>query len=258
MNRWAKGCLIGCGVTALLLVVAVVGVLSWARTTFSSPKPPDPKVGRFVALRPTFQMADGKTYSAGTAFAARMSPGSTPLLLTALHLLGTSGGLDRELAPAELDRQVRIIYLLPMGGRQPVGAARGALRKTGPTLPQDDLDIENDLAAFKLHPRSRVNALPLALRNPRLGEWVWVVGDRYDSQPPAQRLFPARVMSPAPNQMLVRFRDDFEVRGFSGAPLINQRGEVVGVLIGSGAGVRIGLANPVSNIRRLLSAEGVR
>jgi hypothetical protein len=72
--------------------------------------------------------------------------------------------------------------------------------------------------------------LELAVENPKPGEWVWIVGDEYASQPQVQRLRPLQVVKAESDGHLVFLpHKKFQTRGFSGAPIINSRKEVVAV-----------------------------
>jgi len=246
-----------CGAALLVLVALTLWGYREARQFVARPKPPDPRLGRFVALRPAFIQPDGETFSAGTAVAVRTAPERAPVLLTALHLLGPAGGLERDTAPADIGKVVRGVLLLPFGAERPTAIARKALRTGGRTLPADDLDEPHDLAVFALGKDSRVNALPLAAANPGFGEWVWLVGDVWDHEPQTQRLFPARVLGKTPTGGLrLIFRPALELRAFSGAPVVNERAELVGLLIG-GSG-NMAAVNPVEAIRARLAESGIQ
>lgn len=255
MARWLKACGCGCLGVVALLVIGVVMLGRTLRVTPNGPQPPAPTLGPAVALRPQFVLRKGGEYDAGTASAVRLHPGAAPILLTALHLFGPNGGLDREHAPAELDGLIREIRLRRFGGTTVVGRARGALRKTGDRLAEDNADVTRDVAAFKLLPRASVNALDLATKDPALGEWVWLVGDPFSHQPETQRLFPGHVALATPTGTGIRFVDKFELQGFSGAPLINARKQVVGILIAGRTG--FGQMHPAESIRRRLAESGV-
>lgn len=257
MGRWVKGCALGCGVILVLGVLLVVGAARWWGGTFGGPPPPAPQVGGSVALRPTFVLRSGGDYSAGTAVAVRLKPGGEPILLTALHLLGPAGGLERDLAPGEIDGMVREVRLSRIAGGQPVARARGSLIRSGGALRAEDPGVARDVAAFKLLPGSKVNALPLAERNPGFGEAVWLVGDVVTHEPQVQRLFPARVMVASPEGTAIRFQEEFPLQAFSGAPVINARREVVGLLIAGGGG-GMGIINPAGTIRERLREAGIR
>ncbi len=254
MARWIKGCALGCVTLVLLIVFAGVAAVKWA----GAPPPTAPKIGSVVALRPLFLRKQGEPFSAGTAVAVRVQPQSAPILLTALHLFGPSGGLEKDLAPAELDQQIREVWLAPISGkRRVVARARGALRKSGPALSENLPGVSEDVAAFKLQPKSAVNALPLAAANPKFGDWVWLVGDVFDHEPQTQRLFAGRVWRSHDEGTMIRLQERFPLRAFSGAPVINERKEVVGLLISGGEGGGIGIINPAGNIRRKLAVGGV-
>jgi hypothetical protein len=256
MNRFLKGCLIGCGAVILLIVLGAVVFFGWLRSTFGKPQPAAPRIGKSVALRPKITLRSGQAYEAGTAVAVRLQPGGKPILITALHLFGPAGGtLEKDTPPAELEKVVRGLVLTPMGGSKPAAAARGALRKSGPGVTEENRDVSSDLAAFTLLPNSRVNALNLAREKPQLGEWVWLVGDEFQHQPQAQRLFPAQVGPGNDRSGTVRFPKPVELQGFSGAPLVNSKQEVIGILISGGG--PIGIYNPAESIRQRLRESGV-
>jgi hypothetical protein len=134
--------------------------------------------------------------------------------------------------------------------------ASHSLRKTGAFPEEGNSDVSGDVAAFRLSPKSKVNALDLAPANPAMGEWVWLVGDVFDHEPQTQRLFPAKVITASDQSTVISFTSDFELRAFSGAPVINSRKQVVGLLIAGGP--RVGIINPAGSIRKRLAESGVR
>ena len=257
MRKLVGGCAIGCGLLVVVCIVLAVMGVNWVRSTYLSPKPPDPRIGKSVALRPTFVLRTGGSYQAGTAVAVRLQPRKAPIVLTALHLFGPAGGLDKDLAPPFLDQVIREVLLTPLGAKKPTGRARGALRKTGFALKPEDPDVSSDIAAFALVPGSKVNALDLSATNPRLGEWVWLVGDVVDHQPQTQRLFPARVMVASDKGTMVKFESSFRLQAFSGAPLVNVKREVAGILIGGSEEGGMAVINPAASIRRRLAESGL-
>lgn len=225
----------------------------WFRATFGRPVPPLPAVGPRAALRPIFIPRDGKKpFSAGTAVAVRPSPGSDPVLLTALHLFGPAGGMERNLRPGEIDGVIREIWLSPVATSKLSGRARGSLRVDGPALAPDATDVSPDVAAFALLPETDVDVLPLATRLPRMGEWLWLVGDIVDHRPQEQRFFPGQVRAASPRGVLVRMKEKFPATAFSGAPLVNSDGHVAALLIGGDDRRGLFIANPAAGIRGML------
>ncbi|HEU4752438.1 MAG TPA: hypothetical protein VFU47_04945, partial [Armatimonadota bacterium] len=61
MPRWAKGCLIGCAGAIVAVAALAIVAVGWFRAQLAAPKPPDPRIGRYVALRPYFLLSSGKT-----------------------------------------------------------------------------------------------------------------------------------------------------------------------------------------------------
>lgn len=254
MNRWVKGCGIGCGVLLLLGVLAGVGVFSWFARTFGSKPGRPPAVRPATALRPHIILRKGEPYAAGTAVAVRAGRARKPMVITALHLFGTSGGLKEEVPPAKMNEVVREIWLAPVGGRGVVAKARGALLKTGSPVDQNGKG-SGDVAAFALLPGATVPHLELASRDPALGEWLWLVGDTYDHEPEQQRVFPAQAI-PIMGSLTVKFTSRrLQMQGMSGAPLLNARGEVAGLLLG-GEGAS-GVAISAAQIRKELQKNGL-
>jgi hypothetical protein len=256
MGKVFKGLAIGCLVLTLLICGGGFAAYRWVTATINTPKPPDPKIGAYTALRPVFLKRDGGSYSAGTAVTVRVKPGAKPIVLTAQHLFGPMGGLDAPVPPGKLDQHIAGVALVPFGGRKPVASARGSLRKSG-EFPDEALDdVSGDVAAFRLAPKSAVNALDLAPGNPSMGEWIWLVGDEVDHEPQKQRLFPGRVVIASDKKTLVTFKDRFRLQAFSGAPLINAKKQVVGLLIGGTEGA--GIINPAGSIRKRLEESNIR
>jgi hypothetical protein len=178
-----------------------------------------------------FLLSDGRSFKAGTAVCVRTAPGAKPLMLTALHLFGPAGGLKRDIAPGELDKQVRAAAATDLAGKQLLVKAQGTATHSGyPMTAQGD--VSGDVVAFRMAPASKAAVLPLAPNATLEDSWLWLVGDVAGSKTPCQRLFPARVEVRGSTSTTVEFREDFPLTAFSGAPLVNARGEVAGLLIG--------------------------
>ncbi len=255
-----KGCLIGFSILTVFGLAVVVGGVGWVRQTIETPPPSPPTIPAHTALRPAFLLRSGKPFAAGTAVAAIPPAGRAPVLLTAYHLFGPAGGLDRVVPAEELDHEILGVVLMPFGSTAPAARARGSLLRTGRAFEGEATTSKakpppagEDLAAFHLLPGAKVNALSLAARNPRFLEWVWLVGDEAEHEPQNQRLFPARVLSASRNAMLLRFHRAFPLKAFSGAPIVNRSGELVGLLLGGEGERQTGVANPVASIRTRLA-----
>jgi hypothetical protein len=96
----------------------------------------------------------------------------------------------------------------------------------------------------------------LAEKSPHFGQWVWLVGDVVDHEPQTQRLFPARVLVPSGGGTRVELQAPINLQAFSGAPVVDSRGRVVGLMIGGDA--EMSVISPAGNIRARLAESGVR
>ncbi|MBM3459771.1 MAG: hypothetical protein FJX77_14715, partial [Armatimonadetes bacterium] len=194
MSNFWRNCAFGCAGLVVLLAIAVVGGAVWLRTELTAKPPPGPRLAPNTVFRPVFQMQNGKVFSAGTAFALRLRTDGMPLAVTALHLFGPSGGLDKDIPASELSRAVREVLLVPIGRNAPVARAARAMTSTGRPV-GDDGDVSGDVAAFLIPRPGRIPVLQPAGDNPRMGEWIWLVGDAVNHKPQSQRLFPARAIT---------------------------------------------------------------
>jgi hypothetical protein len=81
---------------------------------------------------------------------------------------------------------------------------------------------------------------------------------RYENEKNVQEAFPAKVTSTATGLILGLLRDRADLSGFSGAPVLDAGGHVVGMVMGAGGppdknGTYSGfVAYPVKELKRLL------
>jgi hypothetical protein len=189
--------------------------------------------------RPTFELKD-KPLSAGTAFLMETGVEKQPLVLvTAHHLLGPMGGLAAEVAWSDVPRSVKRATCQ--------GIATPAQSWTGMPLAvpgaasfnNQTKDGLRDIALLTVQGKTTARPLKLAPAQPKLGDTVWLVAQLVSGAPKDKLLFKARVarvQDLALNYLIDDPEGTFDLRATSGAPVVNERGEVIAVNI---AGSRV-------------------
>jgi hypothetical protein len=148
------------------------------------------------------------------------------LAATARHLIGENGGVQPEISIAALNDAIRSWRMHPR------------------TLPDDSvmaekvgcggLDDENlDWLILTIKNTDKVlPATPLMLRAQpaQIGEKVYLVGCPYVEKACKQNVYPGKVTSRAGDRFRYDIDPPVDIRGFSGAPIIDRNGHVVGVM----------------------------
>jgi hypothetical protein len=191
-----------------------------------------PKVSNEVVFRPRF-VSEFTSLWAGTAFVVKVTPNSEPVVLTAYHLFGPNGGLDKLVPPDRLADYVLYAELYPAFDEKAEGF------RTGPMLPILDVGVlgtasrAGDVSAFRGNQDLEKWALPLAKKNPKEGERVWLLAQLAEGSDAT--LHRATALG-------VDEEDDF---------IRNERGEVVAINLGGtkNEGVVYGYTNPVERFR---------
>lgn len=98
-------------------------------------------------------------------------------------------------------------------------------------------------------------ALPLAAEDPKKNEWVWVAGLEGGQRGP-QKLFRANVTGAESWGVTLRQEDRFQLRGFSGGPVLNAQGQVVGTILGGNEPTI--LCSKVGSLRKRLQEAGIQ
>lgn len=217
-------------------------------------------------LRPEFRIKGGKML-AGTAFALDVD--GAVLAVTAFHLFGPVGGLERPVSAADLPSFVKSVTLRDAWTDAPVAEA-------GPPLALPDAAVMGgptaslDLAAFPLLPPDPaappvegavpVHVVKLAAKLPKVGDPVWVAAPVVNAAADHPHLLAARVVEVNNNWLFYSFADTgLDLTATSGAPVLDAAGEVVGMHLGGGKmdSELVGSANPLPAHRdRLVKAMG--
>lgn len=215
--------------------------------------------------RPTFQTVQGQL-RAGTAFAVQVEGEERPIILTALHLFGSAGGLDEEVNARDLPEFVKQVDLYDLFEGDYIGSATETLLLLG-TFPlsidqayagnnyNPSLTVYGDVAAFYLQSDQEIETVTLSHGKLSAGDPVWLMASIYGGESANQKLHKGYVVIADEEQLVFRYEDSsINLQATSGAPILNHLGEVVGLNVGVRGGIEklYGYANPAQSIRKYL------
>ena len=199
-----------------------------------------PKLGQ-----PVIHLFDGTECQAGKAFAVAWFAGRK-LLVSPLHLLGPAGGLSAYIEPAEIPTKLRELEVLdPSSGRKLLSVSKSLL-KTGIPVEKGRGDVSEDLMAFEIEGNCPLHVFALSNKLPSVGLHVKVISRERESNS-GVREFRGVVSQSSNTGLVVRMDDFFETGASSGAPVVDDRDNLVGMMVGHQSDELI-VAIPVNRI----------
>ena len=214
------------------------------------PRPPKAVVESIC--RSTFEMKD-QSLSAGTAFLMETGVERQPVVLvTAHHLLGPMGGLPTEVAWNDVPKSVKRATCMSIVTPAQSWTASPLAIPGAASFNKQTKDGLRDIALLTVQGKPTAKPLKLAPMQPKLGDTVWLVAQLVSGAPKEKLLFKAKVVSSfklALNYLVDDPKGTFELRATSGAPVVNERGEVVAVNL-AGSRVADNLAGISGNVVR--------
>jgi hypothetical protein len=154
-------------------------------------------------------------------------PDGRILAATALHLLGRNGGVEPTVRPSQLDAVLISWKLFPRTKPETAASVAGLAY---PLPLRANLDWL--LLSVESEPR-KLPSLPLKMRPTpvSVGEEVYLVGVPYSEPLRTQNVYRCQVTGRGQG---IRFRYNIDppvdLRGFSGAPILDKQGLVVGLM----------------------------
>ena len=203
-----------------------------------------------VVFKPTF-LTGYSSLTAGTGFVARLK--DNHVFLTAHHLFGPAAGLERDLTPAEAKDFASGLAACSMNHLSKLlTSSEMILIPSAKAFEQNDAG--HDVAAFRLADY-KGPALLVANAAPKKGDKVYLLArPRGEEQ---LRLISGFISRVGPNLLEYLYDETgMNFAGTSGAPVLNESGEVVGINLGGGElrGKEFGFGNPVTSFAALVSA----
>jgi hypothetical protein len=200
----------------------------------------DPPTGVVDTIcRPTFEM-EGQPLSAGTAFLLETGIAKQPVVLvTAHHLLGPMGGLPAEVPWNDVPKAVKRASCKSIRNAAQSWTGMPLAIPGAASFNNQTKDGLRDIALLKVQGKIAVRPLKLAAAQPKPGDAVWLVAQLVSGAPKEKLLFKAkvaRVQDLALNYVVDDPAGTFDLRATSGAPVVNERGEVVAINL---AGARV-------------------
>jgi len=199
-----------------------------------SAKKPEPWVSKNSTTWPQIVLTNEGTFRGHTSmdgassFLIKANDGRI-FAVTAKHLLGEDGGVEPRIVPSDFNNVLKSWRLSPR------------------TKPKSFIEVEKlvafnesqheDWLLFSVKQTKDLPAQPLRVREAAVehDETVYLLGVPYKDTTSSQKVYKGRVTSY--NIPLPFFRFDFspsvDLSGFSGAPVIDEKGHLVGILTGS-------------------------
>lgn len=179
----------------------------------------------------TYQTYAGE-FEAGTAFCIQTDYSEEPILVTAHHIFGPAGGLEVQLDGVALADFVTGGEVFDTFSFTPTGATIREVIPISDARPVPE--VNKDVAAFKLNNSGALNPFKLSVESCKKGDTLYLLADLWDNESVREDgIYAAKVLGEQDGVLFYVLDGAFSTRGASGAPVVNQKGEVVAMHIAS-------------------------
>lgn len=174
-----------------------------------------------VLLTNKADFTDGQRLAGASAFLVQAGPHL--YALTAKHLIGPDGGIEPKKLPSKLNDELVSWQLF-------------ARQRAADTVQLDhllnpvDRDSSDALVFSVKKAKTAYQALTPRYDAPAKGEEVYVIGCPYAEPGCTQNRYPVRVVETARTQYLLTKVEGLAYSGFSGCPVVDKQGRVIGLL----------------------------
>ena len=185
-----------------------------------------------ILLTNAAEFTDDRTLEGASGFLIKYN--GAILAVTARHLLGEAGGVEPEIKIGDLNKSLLKWEMKP---RVVTKAAKETIK-----LSADGFDYSqsvNDFVLLKVVSEGfEIEPLTPNFQLPEAGETLFLIGCPYSETKCKQNSYPVTFVEfdEAEGALVCEITSKVALSGFSGAPLVNAKGEAVGVLVSSGPG----------------------
>lgn len=221
-------------------VILLLLTLLYSPLSFGEISKPD-----FSIYQPVFLIGE-KNYYAGKGFFLKFD--DKAFFVTVHHIFGPLGGYEEDYQWDEMDEYLSL-KLLEYESLSEIKVGPGIPLEGAKTFEQND--FTNDVAVFNSEGSFKGKSAKINTELPDIGDSVWL----YTAVSSKIEYFHAKIVVSDSKGVIYVYDDpNVKIQATSGAPIINEKSEVVAVNLGGGNrdGKVIGFGNPVGVIVKKL------
>lgn len=209
---------------------------------------------------PLFHFRNGSTFIIGKAFAIRWF-GNKNILLCPLHLLGPASGYPSYVDPRSVPDIVESVDVMDLQQRDVLTTATRGLLRRGSPVEHRSGNLCDDLMAFELPSNTgSLTVLGLAAQLAAVGTKVQVLTKSNNSSSTEADSYSGTVQRASPTGITVKLDAPLDAQSSSGSPVVNEKNELIGMMVGTGDDARtiINLAPSTGIYQRLCTEVGTK